>query len=103
MGLYGKEVGKRLSDAMKKIGRKDFCVATSWSEHEISISRSCIYRGRIFKLTSDYNSLMMPDGEIREIDSLTYLDISKYLPKSPKIRGGKHIHRHCFSDISLNL
>jgi len=92
IGLYGRKTGGELSRAMKKIYHIDFCVATSWSPNEISIAKGCYSRGRVFRLTSDYMSLIMPNGEIREIDSLSYSDISKYLPKSTKILDNEHLH-----------
>lgn len=78
--LYGRN-GKFLFRAMEAIHRKDFCVATGWDDNEVSIARCCNSRGKIFKLSNDYKSLIMPDGRVRKIDDLTYNDIVQYLPK----------------------
>lgn len=58
--FYGNSAGSKLFNAMKKIADKNFCVATGWDERELSISRGCNYRGTIFKLTRDYEHIIMP-------------------------------------------
>ena len=65
---------------MFRIAGKDFCVATSWSSDQVSIASACVRRGRIFKLTNDYESIIMSDGLEFKITELTYHNIFKYLP-----------------------
>lgn len=94
ISLYGKQVGNKLADVMLKVGRKDFCVATAWNARQISISMSCNSRGKIFKITEDYKTLIAPDETRISIETAEYIDIAKYLNHS-KYREHK---RHCQFD-----
>ena len=85
------ETGKKLFEAMKKVKNADFCVATSWGDHEIRIAKSCDYRGTIFSFTEDYSALILPNDTTALIDQLNYTLISSYLPK--KYRKGEE--RNC--------
>ncbi len=96
--LYGEDIGDKLSLAMLQIYQKDFCVTTGFDAHQISISRSCIVRGKLFRLSEDYSSLIMPDGTERTIESLNYTDIVPFIPKRST---RSHSHRHCFIDDPL--
>jgi hypothetical protein len=91
---FGKDSGRKLFRAMGKIADLEFCVATGYNHNELSISKGCQYRGRIFKLTRDYTHLIMPDGSLRSLDNLSYKEIAKCLPKL-KFSAGFY---HCDAD-----
>jgi hypothetical protein len=91
---FGQKKGDMLFQAMQQLSRKKFCVATGWEPDEVSLSYSCLIRGQIFKLTPDYKSIILPDGEIIEIKCLSYRDLLDYLPKT-KFNDN---YRHCFVD-----
>ena len=93
--LYGEDIGDKLSLAMLQIYQKDFCVATGLDSKHISISRSCLSRGRLFELSNDCKYLVMPGGFLQTIDSLTYQDLAPLLPWNSANPPG---HRHCFMD-----
>lgn len=86
--LFGSPNGEKLFEAMLGIAKKDLCVATSWDSDQVSIARSCSMRGRVFQLTSDYESIIIPNEKKFRIDKLVYSDIVKYLP----ISYGKQFH-----------
>ncbi|MCX8159238.1 MAG: hypothetical protein N3D20_03035 [Candidatus Pacearchaeota archaeon] len=92
---YGEELGKKLFEFMKKIHGMDFCVATGWGPNEISISRSCMCIGRIFKIGGDYETLILPNGEEMRIDNIGYEDIEKFLPRGGY---GRMEQTHCEID-----
>jgi hypothetical protein len=95
--LHGEKVGKRLFDAMMEIANKDFCVATAWNDHQVSIAKTCAYRGNIFEFTPNYDSLVLTDEEIIPLTELTYHKVSKHLPDK------SYGHRkHCESDLPKN-
>ena len=97
MRLYGETAGPLIHRAMAEIQNKDFCVATGLRLPEISISRSCLSQGRVFRLAGgDYSLLVTPDGE-REISALGYQDIVCYLPNRHMREG----QQHCFVDDPL--
>jgi len=87
---FGEETGRKILEAMIKLQNIDFCAALAWSENEVSISRSCGYRGKIFVFTSDYQGLIMPDKRIVQIKDLSYPDLVKYLPNKSLPEGQKH-------------
>ena len=89
--LFGPIIGIRLSRAIRKIQEKDFCVIPGNTENEIAVSGSYNRRARVFTLTSDYQSLYMPDGRVRGIDELQYTDIEKHLPTISFDGGQSHM------------
>ena len=91
---FGRITGRKLFNAMIKIHEADFCVATAWDEHQVSIAISCRKRGILFELTPDYQELIMPDGTKLPIDKLEYTAINKYLPEN--IIAGEI--EHCYFD-----
>lgn len=91
---YGEENGKKLYRAMQDIHEIDFCVATGWAVDEISIAQSCNYRGRIFKLSKDFRSLIMPDGVEKSFRDLNYSEIKNLLPK----KCDEPNYKHCDPD-----
>jgi len=93
--LYGVAVGNMLRDAMISIANNDFCVATGFDAQHVSISRSCLSRGRSFEFSDDYRNLVMPGGFLQAIDSLTYQDLAPLLPWNS---ANPPAHRHCFMD-----
>ncbi|MBI2452466.1 hypothetical protein HYV50_05330 [Candidatus Pacearchaeota archaeon] len=95
--LYGRATGKKLYRAMVKIAEKDFCVATPWSQLEISIARACASRGRVFEFSEDYSALIMPDGRKLNMENINYADINRFLPRE-KISFGEG-YRHCVVDL----
>lgn len=95
--LYGNINGRLLFAAMIAVHNKDFCVATGWNNHEMSVSRSCDAPGKIFKISEDYKQIIMPNGETKRIIDLTYSDIEGFLPT----KYGKGEQRHCELD-SIN-
>ena len=104
---FGSDAASRLVPAMETIRHLDFCVATAFNETELSISKSCIYQGKLFKLTDDCEGIYIPDigGDTvinnktystRLIRNLSYLDISQHLEhKKFSTTWGK---THCFMD-----
>ncbi len=90
ISLFGREIGRNLYRLMAEIAGKDFCVATAWNEKEISIARSCEYRGRIFLTDSQYQKIIMHDGKETHIRDLSYKDIAQHLPNAPSDRKQKH-------------
>lgn len=87
--------GDRLFRAIMDLHYKDFCATTGWSDHEVSLSKSCRKRGRIFQLSDDYQHIVMPSGELRSIESLTYADVSRHLPDSHFNQEEPHYHCDC--------
>lgn len=78
---FGDERSRLLYESMRAIAKKDFCVATGWTDHEISISKSCLHRGKIFVLSEDYQSIVVPGFDITvPITKLAYKDFCTYLP-----------------------
>jgi len=94
--IFGKAVGGVLYEAMMKVHNIDFCVATSWDDHEVSVSLSCPNRGRVFRFSDDYKHLVMPSGGMRSIESLSYRDVAQYLPRTSGLGDG---HEHCGCDL----
>ncbi|OGJ20249.1 hypothetical protein A3K73_08245 [Candidatus Pacearchaeota archaeon RBG_13_36_9] len=93
--LFGEIAGKSLFEAMIKVAEKDFCVATAWEPNQMSISISCSYRGKVFMLSQDYKHLFMPNGRgLREIDTLSNTELTKYLPRTVL----KDRYQHCAHD-----
>ncbi|MBU0957314.1 MAG: hypothetical protein KKF56_00740 [Nanoarchaeota archaeon] len=84
----------RLYWFMEEVAKLNFCVATGWEADEVSVSKDCAIRGRIFKTTKNYTRLQMPNGKEIKLDRLTYEDIVRYLP----VRGFEGQHRHCDAD-----
>ena len=82
------ENADRLFPAMQKIHNRDFCVTTGWTDHQISISRSCVYRGKLFNFSKDYGLLITLGGWSKRIDNIGYADLADYLPA---VRG-KELH-----------
>ena len=62
MDTFDRKAGLALHTAMMRVARMDFCVATSWDAHEVSVSRSCNSRGRVLRFSDDYEHLVMPGG-----------------------------------------
>lgn len=98
---FGQEKGSKLAKVMAKMGRLDFCVATAWNADEISISRSCHHRGRIFKISNDYKKLILVEynskakpKEVASMDmnSLDYNSIAKNLPNARFSLGYTNCH-----------
>ena len=55
-------------------------------------------QGHVFRLVGDeYDSIVMPLGEVAKIDSLTYQSLDQYLPNKTTRSG----HQHCFVDHPL--
>jgi hypothetical protein len=92
---FGREKGIKLAKLIIKIGKLEFCVATAWSDNEVSISRSCETVGQIFKASEDYKTILDPNGIKIDLKKATYWDIEKYLPRARFIEG----RTHCQSDI----
>ncbi|MBU3923587.1 MAG: hypothetical protein KJ592_01605 [Nanoarchaeota archaeon] len=86
--MFGDEVGARLFKAMLRVAWKNFSVNVGWNDHQVSVSRSSSYRGRVFDFSDDYSHLVMPNGGLRSINSLTYADIRECVPGPPKINTG---------------
>lgn len=61
IGFYGAN-GNRLYEVMMQLHEKDFCVATGFDDHSVSLSRSCSKVGRVFRLSEDYKHVVMPRG-----------------------------------------
>jgi len=95
--LYGETNGKKLFFAMEIIRKKDFCVATAWSEKEVSVAKACSFAGAIFSITDDYMGLKAPDGEVYLLRELKRENIVKYLPNAPQ----KDFNKHCSYDSKL--
>jgi len=70
----------RLYWFMEQIAAMDFCVATGWEADEVSVSKGCATRGRIFKIAKNYTRLVMPNEKQIKLNRLTYGDIVRYLP-----------------------
>jgi hypothetical protein len=87
---YGEEIGMRLFDAMKKVARNDFCVATGWDNHGVSISRQCSQRGTLCSFSDNYSLLIFPTGHSIPIKDLTYSRIEKHLKKYGPIGNYSH-------------
>jgi hypothetical protein len=96
LNKFGKLPGRKLYYTMMNIAKKDFCVATGWTDREVSIARGCLNPGRIFYLTEDYQALIFPglDNMPVPIDSIGYTDFRVFLP-SGSSRGEQ---RHCSVD-----
>lgn len=94
--LFGDEKGEILYEAIRRVAYLDFCVATAWTQDQMSIARACNARGRIFKLTPDCKSLILPDSKIISTKTLRPLHILHYLPKINKYAEQKH----CYLDSS---
>jgi len=95
INLYSRKRGKSLFGAMSKIAKKDFCVATGWESDEVSISISCNKRGRIFGLTPDYQSIVLPGGGEYTLEEVGYLEIARYLKRNTNLPKGE---LHCDID-----
>lgn len=94
---FGNINGNRIYEVMTIIANRDYCVATGWDDHQVSIAKSCLFRGRVFKITDDYGGLILPENKIVKISEISYSDINGYLPKSP-FRG---LEKHCGLDDIL--
>lgn len=92
--LYG-AAGERLYAAMMALHEKDFCVATAWDDHSVSLARSCSRVGRVFRLSEDYQHVFMPQGRLKSIESLSYVDLALWLPKT---NHPSETHSHCSFD-----
>ena len=89
---FREDAGRRLFDFMLKIANLDFCVATAWNSDQVSIARSCKMRGKIFRTTADYKSIILPDHQQIPLERLAYSDITHYLPKSNSYGEVEHCH-----------
>ena len=78
--LYPEETARKLFEAMRELHEKDFCVSFGWDCNEVSISRSCMKRGRIFPFANDYTCLIFPNGKAYRIKELSHEDIAYSLP-----------------------
>jgi hypothetical protein len=85
----------QLYDAMVQLHQIDFCVATAWGKREVSISKTCSKKGRVFELSRDYKHIVMPSGGLRSISSLNYNDISRFLPDSHFSEDERHCNCSC--------
>ena len=95
MARFGNDRGIRLANLIQRVAKLDFCVATAWSDEELSISRSCDHVGKIFKITLDYTAILSPEGVRIDLNESKYKDIAQYLPKAKFIEG----RIHCQSDV----
>jgi hypothetical protein len=93
--LFEEENGRKLFRAIVEIANKDFCVATAWNDHQVSIAKTCSYRGKIFELTPDYKSLILNGDEIIPLEELSYQRIERHLAK----KSYGHL-KHCEFDLS---
>lgn len=82
---------------MKRVARIDFCIATGWSENEISIARSCSCAGQTFKVSEDYSTIIAPDGTEIEVRNARYQDTAQHLPQAPRLKYEIR-NRHCAVD-----
>ena len=87
---FGDAKGSKLYEVMRKLSEKDFCVATGWTDHQVSLSTSCNTRGKIFHLSEDYQEIILPNGKRRNIDDTRYVTFFKYLPRCRFNKGWTH-------------